>query len=130
VLTKGELIDTLIPLQNEFKNYNFFFIKLEDVKSNDPIEIRDYVFEKFNSGYLLIVASEKTIPPYPLTITENDDFTPKEVETDTFYGIEDINFDRDSNLGEFYDDIMKLVLNSGSLFQEFLLTQKKKLKIT
>jgi len=111
VISSGNLINTLLELKSEFTDYNFYFIKIEDIGSSNPKDIRNYIFERFNSGYLLIVASEETIPPFPLTITEEGNFSPKEVQTDAFFGIEELDFDNDGKLGELNDDIIKTGLH-------------------
>lgn len=111
VVSSENLINTLLELKSEFTDYNFYFVKIEDIGSLKPKDIRNYIFERFNSGYLLIVASEETIKPYPLTITEEGNFSPKEVQTDAFYGIEELDFDNDGKLGELYDDIIKTGLH-------------------
>ncbi len=111
VISSGNLINTLLELKSEFTDYNFYFIKIEDIGSSNPKDIRNYIFERFNSGYLLIVASEETIPPFPLTITEEGNFSPKEVQTDAFFGIEELDFDNDGKLDELNDDIIKTGLH-------------------
>ena len=110
VLTKNEFLGSLGQISTLFPNYNFTFVPIETIGSNNPVAIREYLFSHFRSGYLIIATDEKTIPPGTLTIVDKGDFSPKEVQSDAFYSIDALDFDKDGKYGEFYDDIMKTKL--------------------
>ncbi len=110
VLTKNEFLGSIGQLSTLFPNYNFTFVTIETIGSNKPVAIREYLFSHFKSGYLIIATDEKTISPGTLTIIDRGDFSPKEVQSDAFYSIDALDFDKDGKYGEFYDDIMKTKL--------------------
>lgn len=110
ILTKDEFLNSLRQLIMLFPNYYFSFVTIETIGSSNPVTIRDYLFSHFKYGYLVIAADEQTIPPGTLIITDTEVFSPNKVQSDTFYSIETLDFDKDGNYGEFYDDIMKTKL--------------------
>ncbi|BAL80139.1 hypothetical protein [Caldisericum exile] len=107
ILTKKDFIDALKPIEEFFPQYNYFYIPVESIGLQDPMSVRKYIFEHFNSGYLLIALNEHVLEQGTLTIDQSGSFSPKTVKSDMFYGLEDIDFDNDGNYGEFYDDILK-----------------------
>jgi hypothetical protein len=120
---KGNFIILTIPsLLKEamlFANYrsvefNVSIITTDDIRSSKPEAIRSYLAQHFSSGYLLIIASEETIPRplmYP-SDTEHGISTsvPSATETDLYYAFlnTDIDKDNDGFAGELYDDRMQI----------------------
>jgi hypothetical protein len=113
ILTKSKFVLTLKEIESIFPQYNYFYVTLENIGSQDPLIVREYLFSHFNSGYLLIALSETDLEPGTLTITTSGSFSPKSVKSDMFFALQDIDFDHDGTFGEFYDDI----LNSGVRFR-------------
>ena len=110
IITKYAFIDDLKEIETLFPNYNYFYIPIEEI-GNTPDEVRNFLFSHFNSGYVLLALSEKTLPGGRLTIVKDGDFSPKTVASDIFYAIEDMDIDKDGIPGEFFSDILKSGLN-------------------
>jgi len=129
---------SLVSVAQLFANYrslefNVSIITTKDIGSSNAEAIRSYLAEHFNSGYLLIIGSEKTIPR-PLMFpsdTEHNVSTsiPCQTETDLYYALlnEDIDKDKDGYPGELYGDRIQIKPNLivGRIpFDEPLLVQE------
>ena len=96
------------------RNFNVTIVTLSEIGSDKAKDIRNYLRKHFQSGYLLIIGSEKTIPRpsmYPSEKQHNNSYNgPSKTETDLYYGLLRYNIDRDSDgfPGELWDDHIKI----------------------
>jgi len=91
-------------------DFKVSIVTIENIGSNKPVEIKKYLKDHFNSGYLLILGSEDKIPRpdmYPSSLNHSISHTlPGLTETDFYYSLlkENIDKDEDGFPGELFDD--------------------------
>ncbi len=115
ILTTESLLGTAkLFVDYRSMKFNVSVVTIESLGSSKPEAIKKYLSERFSSGYLLIIGSEKTIPMpfmYPSDVEHNiSTGVPSATETDIYYGIlsEDIDIDKDGFGGELYGDALNI----------------------
>ena len=116
ILTTNNLVQSAqLIAKTRNKKYDVKIITVEDIGSNSPSEIRNYLKKiAVSKGYLLILGSENTIPRpsmYPSSTVHSPSYsTPSETKTDLYYALLNEELDEDGDLfpGELYDDRMNI----------------------
>ncbi|MGC9125428.1 MAG: C25 family cysteine peptidase [Caldisericaceae bacterium] len=115
ILTSPSLVNSAMLFARYRKtDFNVSVVTTDDIGSSKAEDIRAYLAKHFNSGYLLIVGSEKTIPRplmYPSDTQHNASTSvPSPTETDLYYALlgEDVDKDKDGYPGELYGDAMQI----------------------
>ncbi len=116
ILTTNNLIQSAqLVAKTRNKKYDVKIVTVEDIGSNSPSEIRNYLKKiAVSKGYLLILGSENTIPRpsmYPSSTVHSPSYSaPSETKTDIYYALLNEELDKDGDLfpGELYDDRMNI----------------------
>ena len=116
ILTANNLMQSAqLVAETRNKKYDVKIVTVEDIGSNNPSEIRNYLKKiAVSKGYLLILGSENTIPRpsmYPSSTVHSVSYSvPSETKTDLYYALLNEELDKDGDLfpGELYDDRMNI----------------------
>ncbi|MEA3313316.1 MAG: C25 family cysteine peptidase, partial [Caldisericota bacterium] len=116
ILTTNNLMQSAqLIAKTRNKKYDVKIVTVEDIGSNSPSEIRNYLKKiAISKGYLLILGSENIIPRpsmYPSSTAHSVSYSaPSETKTDLYYALlnEELDKDRDLFPGELYDDRMNI----------------------